>query len=311
MLRSFVLSLALASPAGAFDLAFPADCRLGRSCYIQNYVDSDPGPGVQDPGCGPLSYDSHDGTDIALPTRAAMQEGVAVLAAAAGTVSGLRDGVADFAPVVLGQECGNGVVLDHGDGWETQYCHLKQGTVAVAVGQSLPAGAVLGQIGQSGQADFPHLHLTLRHDGATVDPFAPDPATACGVERSTLWAKPVPFQPGGLLRVGISTAVPDYDAIKAGLDSPDLPKTAPALVVWVYLFGTQPGDALLFTLRGPDGIVLTERSVLDKTQALAFRAVGKKRAVQAWPTGGYVAEVRMLRGTRELGHKGYMLTVTD
>ncbi len=82
MLRALApLLMALAPPAGAFDLAFPAGCTLGQDCYIQQYHDHDPGPEATDYTCGPLSYDGHDGTDIALPTRAAMAAGVAVLAA--------------------------------------------------------------------------------------------------------------------------------------------------------------------------------------------------------------------------------------
>ena len=73
MIRALApLLMALAPPAGAFDLAFPADCTLGQDCYIQQYHDHDPGPEATDYTCGPLSYDGHDGTDIALPTRAAM-----------------------------------------------------------------------------------------------------------------------------------------------------------------------------------------------------------------------------------------------
>jgi murein DD-endopeptidase MepM/ murein hydrolase activator NlpD len=121
MIRALApLLMALASPAGAFELAFPAGCTLGQDCYIQQYHDHDPGPEATDYTCGPLSYDGHDGTDIALPTRADMAAGVAVLAAAPGVVKGLRDGVADAAPFPTGQDCGNGVVIDHGNGWETQ-----------------------------------------------------------------------------------------------------------------------------------------------------------------------------------------------
>ena len=115
-----LLTLALAFPAGAFELAFPVDCTLGATCHIQQYADHDPGPGARDFTCGPLSYDGHDGTDIALATRAEMAAGVSVLAAASGRVKGMRDGIADFAPVIADKECGNGVVIDHGDGWETQ-----------------------------------------------------------------------------------------------------------------------------------------------------------------------------------------------
>ena len=309
MIKALTLSMALAFPAGAFELAFPADCRLGDSCYIQQYVDHDPGPSAQDFTCGPLSYEGHDGTDIALPSRAAMLTGVNVLAAGAGTVKGLRDGIADFAPVVADKECGNGVLVDHGGGWETQYCHMKQGSVRVQVGDAVVPGSVLGQIGQSGMAEFPHLHLSVRHNGAELDPFAPDSLTSCGAPGPGLWGEPLAYQPGGLLSLGISAAIPDYPAVKAGLASPDLPKDAPALVVWAFLFGAQAGDAILFRLTGPDGDVLTERTVLEKTQAQAFRAVGRKLKIAKWPAGRYQGEAILQRRGVELGREQVEITV--
>ena len=309
MIKALTLSMALAFPAGAFELAFPADCRLGDSCYIQQYVDHDPGPSAQDFTCGPLSYEGHDGTDIALPSRAAMFAGVNVLAAGAGTVKGLRDGIADFAPVVADKECGNGVLVDHGGGWETQYCHMKQGSVRVQVGDAVVPGSVLGQIGQSGMAEFPHLHLSVRHNGAELDPFAPDSLTSCGAPGPGLWGEPLAYQPGGLLSLGISAAIPDYPAVKAGLASPDLPKDAPALVVWAFLFGAQAGDTILFRLTGPDGDVLTERTVLEKTQAQAFRAVGRKLKIAKWPAGRYQGEAILQRRGVELGREQVEITV--
>ena len=309
MIKALTLSMALAFPAGAFELAFPADCRLGDTCYIQQYVDHDPGPSAQDFTCGPLSYEGHDGTDIALPSRAAMLTGVNVLAAGAGTVKGLRDGIADFAPVVADKECGNGVLVDHGGGWETQYCHMKQGSVRVQVGDAVVPGSVLGQIGQSGMAEFPHLHLSVRHNGAELDPFAPDSLTSCGAPGPVLWREPLAYQPGGLLSLGISAAIPDYPAVKAGLASPDLPKDAPALVVWAFLFGAQAGDAILFRLTGPDGDVLTERTVLEKTQAQVFRAVGRKLKTAEWPAGRYQGEAILQRRGVELGREQVEITV--
>lgn len=303
-----ILTLALAQPAGAFDLAFPLDCRLGETCHIQQYPDHDPGPGAKDFTCGPLSYDGHDGTDFALPTRSAMAAGVSVLAAAAGTVTATRDGVEDFAPAVAGKECGNGVVIDHGDGWQTQYCHLKRGSVTVRSGDRVASGTPIGQVGQSGMAEFPHLHLELRRNGTSLDPFAPE-ATACGATGADHWAADLPYQPGGLLDIGLAPEVPAFDAIKAGLPSPDLPVTAPALVVWAYVFGPRAGDALVMDITGPGGGVITERVVFEKTQALAFRAVGRKIGAAGWPAGPYSASVRLMRGPVVLGEKALSLTL--
>jgi hypothetical protein len=309
MIRTAVsLTLALACPAGAFDFELPVDCTLGETCYIQQFFDRDAGTGVRDFTCGTLSYDGHDGTDFALPSRAAMVAGVTVLAAAPGTVKGVRDGVPDFAPAITGQECGNGVVIDHGQGWETQYCHLRQGSVRVAPGDVLGTGAALGLIGQSGQAEFPHLHFALRRNGIEIDPFAPGTAT-CGAAGDDFWTNDIAYAPGGLLAVGISDAVPEFDAIKAGLPSPDLPGTAPALVIWAYYFGPRAGDALIFTLTGPQGVMLTERVALDRTQALAFRAVGRKLKTEGWPPGSYLGDVRMIRGADTLSSMTVTVTL--
>ena len=310
MIRSLLLTLALASPAGAFDLAFPAACTLGDTCYIQQYADHDPGPGAQDFTCGALAYQGHDGTDIALPDRASMDAGVSALAAAPGTVKAVRDGIADFAPVIPGKDCGNGVVIDHADGWQTQYCHMKQGTVAVRPGDAVTTGAILGQIGQSGAADFPHLHLTLRHNGTAVDPFAPANLTSCGATDTALWSTPIAYQPSGLIRIGIASAIPAYAAIKSGLASPALPADAPALVVWAFLYGGQTGDIVDFTLTGPEGAVLEEQVTLEKPQAQLFRAVGRKRKTESWPAGSYQATTSLIRKGQTIGSETVAISVT-
>lgn len=308
MIKALTLALALASPAGAFDLAWPVDCQLGQSCYIQHYMDHDPGPGAQDFTCGSLSYDGHDGTDIGLPNRAAMAAGVKVLAAGPGVVKATRDGVADFLPPVAGQECGNGVLIAHDAGWQTQYCHMKQGSVAVHPGDPVQAGTVLGQIGQSGMAEFPHLHLTLRHLNQPVDPFAAT-QSACGKPADTLWATPPAYRPGGFLAAGFSSAIPEFSAIQAGLDSPTLPTTAPALVIWAEVYGGQAGDQLRFAAKGPDGSpVLDGEATLTRTQDLLFRATGKTlRSTLA--RGAYQGEVTLLRKGVEIDRIATSATV--
>ncbi len=312
MIRAaFLIALAPAS-AGAFELALPVDCALGDTCYIQQYMDHDPSPASTDFTCGPLSYDGHSGTDIALENRAQMQAGVTVLASAPGTVKARRDGVADFVPFIPGQECGNGVVIDHGGGWETQYCHLQQGSILVRVGDAVDTGTPLGMIGQSGQADFPHVHLSVRRNGADIDPFAPEVAERCGDKTGPgLWTLPIPYVPGGIIGLGLATAVPDYDAIKAGLPSPNLAKTAPALVVWAYLYGGQAGDAVLLDLTGPQGVVISDRVLLEKTQAQLFRAVGKKLKTAAWPLGSYTGTAKLMRAGVEISTQAIVISVEN
>ncbi len=293
------LASALALPAGAFELVQPVDCTLGETCYIQQYFDHDATAAAKDFTCGVLSYDGHDGTDFAVPTREAMEAGVAVLAAASGTVKGVRDGIADFAPVVPGKECGNGVVIDHGQGWETQYCHLQQGSVIVRPGDVVQSETPIGLIGQSGQADFPHVHFSVRQNGDELDPFSVG-ATACGATGDDLWTEDTQASPGGLLGIGIASAVPEFSAIKAGLPSPDLPASAPALVVWAYYFGPRQGDEISLAITGPQGEVIAQRLPIERTQAIAFRAIGRKLSTDGWPPGSYKGTAALLRDGAEI-----------
>ena len=311
MIRALALLALAPAQAGAFSLSMPLECTLGDTCHIQQYMDRDPGPGHTDFTCGPLSYDGHNGTDFALPTLSAMQKGVAVLAAAPGTVKGVRDGMPDIsirapdAPALQGRDCGNGLVIDHGDGWETQYCHLANGSVQVKPDQTVTTGQPLGLVGLSGNTEFPHLHLSLRRNGAPVDPFDPDGSASCGPgPEAALWEDDIPYTPGGLLGIGLADAVPDYAALKAGLPMAPVTSRAPALVVWAYYFGAQAGDSMAISLTGPDGgALLDENITLDRTQAQGFRAAGKRLRGADWPTGTYRLQVIWTRQGTEIDRR--------
>jgi murein DD-endopeptidase MepM/ murein hydrolase activator NlpD len=132
--------LGAVAPAAALELSLPVDCTIGTDCAVQHYFDRDAGDGTADYMCGHQTYDGHDGLDIRVPDLAAMARGVAVIAAAPGTVRATRDGMADVNVAEAGfesvanVECGNGVMVDHDGGWATQYCHLKEGSIAVRRG---------------------------------------------------------------------------------------------------------------------------------------------------------------------------------
>ena len=304
ILRMLLSGLALlaAAPATARDplLAPPLNCDLSTTCFIPRYVDVDPSAGALDHRCGALTGDGHKGTDFAVPSLAAMHSGVPVFPAAPGTIRAVRDGMPDTGTDEgpSGLECGNGVVIGHGDGWETQYCHLKDGTLAVEVGQRVGNTTMLGEVGLSGQTSFPHVHLSVRHDGAVIDPFAPDAQAECApTAPQSLWQAPPPYRPGGLILAGFAGKIPTYEAVKAGTAGrKTLPAGGAALVVWGYAFGGQADDKIAVTIQGPGGVVIDRSVTLNTGQPLFFRAVGRRTPDGGWPAGRYTGRVSLVRG---------------
>jgi hypothetical protein len=305
LLGAAAAGLARAAPEGP-KLSFPLACQIGRTCEIQHYVDRDPGPGVLDYRCGRRTYEAHGGVDIRLLDMQAQKRGVEVLAAAAGRVARLRDGVPDVSvrttgiASVEGRECGNGVVIDHGDGWETQYCHMAQGSIVVKVGQQVAAGAPLGRVGLSGQTEFPHLHLTVRHAGKIVDPFAPAAAGGCQAQPG-MWtaqaAQQLAYKAGAILNTGFAAAPVTMASIESGDIAPPTAASG-MLITYIRAIELQKGDQVELTLRAPGGqVIATHRNdPLDADKAQQFYLVGRKRPAAGWPTGTYSAEFRVWRG---------------
>ncbi len=288
-------------------LGLPLACTLGETCWVANYVDVDGSGRARDFQCGPRTYDGHDGTDFAVRDLAVMAKGVPVVAVAPGIVRTVRDGMDDRAvtdegsrQAVEGRECGNGVIIDHQGGWQTQYCHLRKGSVKVRAGARVDAGTPLGLVGLSGKTEFPHVHLTVRYKGTVIDPFTGrQMAAGCGPAGTVLWraGQPVSYEPVAFYNAGFAAGEPNVEAIRKGerTEGP-LPSTVPALVLWVDMLGVQAGDQLRFRIVGPDEkMVLDEEQTIEKTQARRFAFMGKKRAPQPWPAGTCTGLVTLTR----------------
>lgn len=312
------------TPAPSFGAAedlkldLPIACSAARPCVVQNYVDTDPGPDAKDYRCGAQTYQGHNGVDIRAPDMAAQRQGVPVLAAADGVVLRLRSTAPDIsiraagAPSVAGQECGNGLVIGHRDGWETQYCHMARGSLVVKVGQSVKAGDVLGRVGLSGMTEFPHLHLTVRQRGQMVDPFGPGvaPGACTPISGRTLWSakalQTLGYQAGSVLNFGFSSTEASMETIEqAQLPRPSAEQ--PFLFSYVRSIHLEKGDVQILSVTGPDGKVLSTAKMapLDRDKAQVFVYAGLRRPATGWVRGQYRASYRVIRAGGEVLAKSF------
>lgn len=313
MRKAFFIALLLLWPGparaqGIPPLIFPVACTLGQDCWTVNYVDIDPAENAaRDFACGHKTYDDHRGTDFALRSMAEVEAGVDVLAAASGKILKLRDGETDTPKTAESldairaerKECGNAVLIDHGGGLQTLYCHLRQGSISVKIGQTIGAGQKIAQVGHSGLAEFPHLHFGVVSNGKIIDPYrGMQESEECGTAPAdSLWAPglPMAYEPVALYDAGLSPGEPDFTAIQNGGAAPPLNAASPALVFWTAIYGAAKDDAIELEIMGPDGKTFTKRSIIqDKDRARQYYYTGRK-AQNGLARGSYTARAILRR----------------
>lgn len=303
-----------ASASAALQLGIPIDCEYGKECFIQKYHDLDPRKETfMDYSCGTLSSNEHNGTDFRLRDFTVLQKNIPVLAAEEGTVKATRDGMEDITvskinvETLKGMYCGNAVLLTHKGDYETQYCHLKKGSVKVVKEDKVTKGQVIGYVGLSGDTEYPHLHFSVRKKDMEVDPFVGDyaPFKDCRQTRYPLWDQKalatLTYIPTASLNTWFFTTPPKADEARNGVyeSFSKLTTEAPLIILATDMFGAQKGDVLKLELTNPQKkVILTDSHTFDAPKAQYFYYVGKYRKAEPWLIGQYIGHVTLMRGDK-------------
>ena len=100
--------------------------------------------------------------------KRAWHAGMDIAAASGDPVAACWDGTVVFAGRKGGY--GNVVEIEHAGGWKSVYGHLRD--YDVKVGDTVPAGGKIAEVGSTGRSTGPHLHFELRRGSETVDPHS-------------------------------------------------------------------------------------------------------------------------------------------
>ena len=200
---------------------------------IVNYVDLDPGFGDVDYRGGPFTYDSHNGIDFTLPNFSAMDAGVPVMAAAEGTVIFMFDGGFDRETAGGNFDSTNFVTIDHGDGWWTEYIHLRRDSITVQVGDHVAPGEIIGEVGSSGNSTAAHLHFNV-FNGEPVEPY---------LDPDLFWIDPLPYQGDFNVSIAHGTTLGDpFPTLLQGERPPDKHVFLYGQEVWLWNVISTTGD---------------------------------------------------------------------
>ena len=173
---------------------------------------------------GTGNEDVHEGLDLAAPAE------TVVLSSRGGVVScqGTLAGRGDF------------IVIDHGDGWFSRYCHLGASAIAVEPGQAVLRGATLARSLHTAPGWPVHLHFEVRHGQGEAQWMVADPGVSEDPLRQPLaFSVPAGMRVIELQEAGLTRKHPGVFAYVK--EAPDATSSSGTVYLFVRYVEREPG----------------------------------------------------------------------
>ncbi|MEM7516113.1 MAG: M23 family metallopeptidase, partial [Planctomycetota bacterium] len=250
---------------------YPMGANLYGDVFVNNFNDLDGSSDILDWDCTGHTYNGHDATDDDLRGFDEQEIGVPIFAALDGTVIGLNDGEPDRNTNCSSPQA-NYVILAHAGGRNTYYWHMKTGSVAVTMGQSVRAGEQIGLVASSGCSTAPHLHFaTYDNFGSTrVEPFtgACNPGASQWEEqpelRRDLYIGDMNFTDANIAQFrGLPFSIPR---------SVSLPRGVRPARFWIQAYNLPAGSTWRVRYRRPNGTTAFDSGTQNFNNASGFRS---------------------------------------
>ncbi len=213
---------------------------------ITAYVDQNTAAtAIQDWNCGSNTYDTHQGTDIAItpyPFYKMDNNQVQVIAAAPGTILYKSDGHFDK-NCAGNNDTANYIIIQHSDGSQAHYWHMKKNSVtSKTVGQTVATGEYLGIVGSSGSSSGPHLHFEVwsgNTPNTLNDPFA---GTCNTLNANSWWAAQKPYTEPAVIKASVNTT----DIVVPNCPTTETPNESDTFAIPFQGAGLNPGYAKFY-----------------------------------------------------------------
>lgn len=293
----------------SFTLQWPLNCAVFENCFIQSYPDLRAGTNRAVPldyKCGQRTKPGLVGTSIVFKDHSTTLNR-AVLAMAPGRVMFSRDDLSDSRRYGLRSRkaCGNYVQVRHSSTYSTKYCHLREGTVGVEVGERVDAGTQLGQVGSSGATEAPKLEVRVLKNGTPVDPFTSRdlsaPSECFSKSDKQLWAEEIPYPDAGVMAASFTLGAPPAHAIAFNAEvTESLPAEVSPISAWVRVFGVKKGDREKIVIKNPAGEVWHENKRFHPIAANFWTAMATARPTAPLEPGVWQGVYTLKRSGEEI-----------